>query len=76
MSPIIAHILLLAAAAYILLGLLVAVPFVVRRVDRHDAAAAGAGAGFRLMILPGCLLLWPLVARWSWRAGPAREPGA
>jgi len=73
-SPFIADFLLLAAAAYILLGLLVAVPFVFRRVDRHDAAAAGAGVGFRLMILPGCVLLWPLVARWSRRA--AKEPGA
>jgi hypothetical protein len=49
------------------IGLVVAVPFVLRGVERVDAAARGATAGFRLIVLPAAVALWPLVARRWWR---------
>ncbi len=48
-------------------GLIVGVAFLFLGIDRIDPAARGAYA-FRPMLLPGLMLLWPVVAwRW-WRA--------
>ena len=62
---IVAEVTLLIALAYLLCGLAVGVPFVLRGVDRVDASAQGASLGFRLLILPGTVALWPLmVTKW------------
>jgi hypothetical protein len=56
---------------YLALGVLFAVPFVVRGVGRVDPAAIGAGWGFRLLILPGVAALWPVLARrWAAHRSP------
>ena len=44
-------------------GVLFALPFAFVGVQRIDPDAAGAGIGFRLVILPGVVMLWPLMAR-------------
>ena len=59
---IVAEVILLIALAYVLCGLAVGVPFVLSGVDRVDEAARGASLGFRLVILPGTVALWPLIA--------------
>jgi hypothetical protein len=47
-------------------GIVVGIAFLLLGLDRIDPAAHGAYA-FRPLLLPGCVLLWPLVAvRW-WR---------
>ena len=52
-------------AVYASLGLAFAVPFVWFGVQRLDSEAAGAGVGFRLLILPGVAAFWPFFAsRW------------
>jgi hypothetical protein len=59
-------------SVYLACGLAVGVPFVLRGVDRVDASARGASLGFRLLILPGTVALWPLMAtKWirALRAG-------
>jgi hypothetical protein len=48
-------------------------------LQRLDAAARGSGLGFRLLITPGIVALWPLVAL-AWRRarvgrGVAPHPG-
>ena len=54
-------------AGYLGIGLLVAVPFVVRGIGRIDPAARGASWGFRLIVIPGVAIFWPLLlSRW-WR---------
>ncbi|WP_159952999.1 hypothetical protein [Rhizobium sp. 18065] len=45
-------------------GLIVAVAFLAIGIDRIDHAAVGAYA-FRPLLIPGILLLWPLVV-WRW----------
>ena len=52
--------------AYAVIGLIFAVAFALRGVDRLDPAARGAASGFRAMILPGAAALWPLLWR-RWR---------
>lgn len=68
-----ASVLLQGAAAYVGSGLLFALAFVTIGVQRVDAAARGASLGFRVLILPGCALLWPLLAV-RWAAGSMRPP--
>ena len=51
---------------YSIVGLLFAVFFVTKGVGTVDPAAKGTGWGFKLIIIPGLLALWPLFAyRWS-----------
>lgn len=51
------------ALAYLLIGVFFAIPFAFRWVARLDPVAAHGTAGFRMLILPGAVLLWPLLAR-------------
>jgi len=54
-----------AFALYATIGALFGMSFVWRDVDRIDAAAHGARWTFRLLILPGVIAIWPLLAfRW------------
>ena len=62
--------LVLLVELYLVVGLLFALGFVVRGVGRIDPVAAGGTWGFRIAILPGCVVLWPLLAR-RWRHGTA-----
>jgi hypothetical protein len=66
---IVAEIILLIALVYVLCGLAVGVPFVLGGVDRVDEGARGASLGFRLLILPGTIALWPLMAT-KWIKAP------
>ena len=68
------EILLVGAAAYLGLGLLFAIPFVLKGVGKLDPSAKAGTWGFRLLILPGTVLLWPLLAkRWMTGAGVPLE---
>jgi hypothetical protein len=49
------------ATGYLLAGVMFAVPFALRWAGRLDAVAAHGTGGFRLLILPGVILLWPLL---------------
>ena len=52
------------STAYAAAGLIVAVMFLLRGIERVDPAARGAYA-VRPLLLPGLILLWPIVAlRW------------
>lgn len=52
-------------ALYLGAGLVFSILFVAMGVQRIDSQANGSGAGFRLIILPGAIALWPVLAvRW------------
>ncbi|MEM8712302.1 MAG: hypothetical protein AAGG01_15230 [Planctomycetota bacterium] len=64
------HIALWGAGAYVALGALFSIPFVLIGAGRIDPDAREGTWGFRALILPGAVLLWPLLAkRWA-QAGP------
>jgi hypothetical protein len=65
----VAEVILFIVLAYLVCGLALGVPFVFRGVDRVDEAARGASIGFRLLILPGTVALWPLMAA-KWIKAP------
>ena len=69
----IVEILLIAAGSYLLGGLVFAIPFAMIGVKRIDPHAEHGSWGFRLLIIPGTILLWPLLAR-RWMTGPYEPP--
>ncbi len=73
-----AEVLVAFLQGYLLLGLVFALAFVTRGVAKVDPAAQGGSTwGFRLLILPASVALWPLLAwRWLRRAGPTTESNA
>ncbi len=57
--------------AWLVAGLGVGVAFLLFGLDRVDASARGA-YGFRPLLLPGLVLLWPLVI-WRWLEAPPAD---
>jgi hypothetical protein len=70
---VLAELILGALAAYFAVGILFAGVFAVAGVDRLDPAARGSSTGFRILILPGSALFWPLLAR-RWVTGASHPP--
>jgi hypothetical protein len=71
-ADMIAAAFLILLGIYLLCGLLFAVPFAFFGAQRVDPHARHASWGFRLLIIPGAMALWPfLLKRW---AGGSREP--
>jgi hypothetical protein len=61
----IAALLLVLMSIYVVCGLVFAAPFAFVGVGKIDPHAAHGTWGFRLLIIPGTILLWPLLAmRW------------
>lgn len=64
------------ALLYLLIGLCFAVPFAARGAGRLDPVARHGTMGFRLLVIPGAMALWPYLA---WRVAkgvPSRERNA
>jgi hypothetical protein len=59
--------------AYAVAGMLFAPAFLARGVVRMDPQARGSSTAFRLVLAPGTILLWPLLAR-RWASGVDRPP--
>jgi len=71
------EILVTAAGVYLALGFLFAIPFAWVGSAKVDPDARGASWGFRLLVIPGAALLWPLMAkRWATAAQPPEGPPA
>ena len=60
----------MALAAYGAAGIVFAVPFLWRGARAVDPAARGATLGFRVLVLPGVVALWPLLLL-KWRRARA-----
>ncbi|MYA09030.1 MAG: hypothetical protein F4060_14060 [Holophagales bacterium] len=63
-----AEVVVLLCTVYIACGLAFAPFFAWRGVGHIDPAARSTGLGFRLIILPGVAVLWPVLLR-RWLAG-------
>lgn len=67
----IAQIIVLGIQSYVLLGILVAPWLIFFGAHRFDPAAAESTRGFRWIVLPGAILLWPLLLQRFLRASGA-----
>src|SRR5438309_1683859 len=58
-------ILLIIVALYLIFGLLISFFFLVRGLSEIDEGTHGTGISFRLIILPGMIVFWPvLLKKW------------
>ena len=69
----IAAVILVFLGAYLACGLLFALPFAFLGVGRIDPHASHGSWGFRLLIIPGALALWPILLR-RWAKGIHEPP--
>jgi hypothetical protein len=77
MTEQVASTLVLTLGIYLALGVLFALPFAFWGSGRLDPDARAASVGFRLVILPGAVVLWPLLAgRWVRGGGRPDEHNA
>jgi hypothetical protein len=63
-------IILIVVAIYLAAGLLFAIPFVIKGVTKIDEGAVGSKWGFRVIIIPGVIVFWPLLLK-KWMRIPA-----
>lgn len=64
MEKIIA-VLLLVIGVYFMLGLFFSAAFLTKGIAKVDASTHGASIGFKLLLVPGCTALWPvLLMKW------------
>jgi hypothetical protein len=69
----IAGALLILLSAYLACGLGFAIPFALVGVKRIDSHAVHGSWGFRVLIIPGTMALWPLLLR-RWLKGVHEPP--
>lgn len=50
-------------AGYLIAGCLFAIPFLIKGVTTIDEGATGSRWSFRLIILPGTIVFWPLLLK-------------
>lgn len=61
----IANIFLWTAGIYLFLGVLFVFPFQIKGIFELDENAKGGSIGFRIIIIPGIIMLWPfLLKKW------------
>lgn len=59
------EILLIVIAVYLALGALFAIPFLIKGLTKVDATAHGGTIGFKIIIIPGVIVFWPvLLKKW------------
>ena len=64
---------LIVLGVYLVCGLVFAIPFALVGVKQVDPHAAHGSWGFRLLIIPGTMALWPLLLR-RWATGSEEPP--
>jgi hypothetical protein len=69
----IVEILLIVVGVYLLCGLVFAIPFVLVGAGKIDPHATHGSWGFKVLIIPGTMFLWPLLAR-RWLKGIHEPP--
>jgi hypothetical protein len=61
----IAEIILIIVALYLLLGVVFVIPFLTKGLTKVDEGAHGGTIGFKIIIIPGVIVFWPvLLNKW------------
>jgi len=65
---------LIVVGIYLLCGFLFALAFLAKGIAMIDEAAQGSSIGFRIIILPGVIVLWPFLLK-KWITVRRKRPG-
>ena len=65
----IAEIILIIVALYLLLGVVFVISFLTKGLTKVDEGAHGGTIGFKIIIIPGVIVFWPLLLRRWIKAG-------
>ena len=57
------EIILIVVGTYLLLGVLFVIPFILKGLTKVDEGAHGGTIGFKIVIIPGVIVFWPLLLR-------------
>lgn len=60
---ILVYIVLVIVVVYLFAGLVFAISFITRGVTKIDEGAQGSKWGFRIIIIPGTMVFWPLLLK-------------
>ena len=63
---------LLTVAVYVFIGVATAACFVCRGIGHVDPAARNTSIVFRMLLVPGCVALWPWILLW-WKRALVKE---
>ncbi len=53
--------------AYLVAGLIFSIPFLLKWVNKIDESVHESPWTFRLIILPGCIVFWPVLLKKYWK---------
>jgi hypothetical protein len=54
---------LILVLIYLLLGVLFVIPFLIKGLTKVDKGAHGGSIGFKIIIIPGVIVFWPVLLR-------------
>ena len=54
---------LILVLIYLLLGVLFVIPFLIKGLRKVDEGAHGGSIGFKIIIIPGVIVFWPVLLR-------------
>ncbi|HEY6975296.1 MAG TPA: hypothetical protein VH396_03340 [Chitinophagaceae bacterium] len=57
------QILLIIVSIYLACGFVFMIPFIIKGADIIDEGAHGSSIGFRIIIIPGTIVFWPILFR-------------
>jgi hypothetical protein len=59
------EIILIIVVVYLALGVLFLIPFLTKGITKVDEEADGSTIGFKIIIIPGVIVFWPmLLSKW------------
>jgi hypothetical protein len=62
---LVVKIILLVVLIYLLAGALFVIPFLFKGITKVDEGAHGVSIGFKIIIIPGVIVFWPvLLKKW------------
>lgn len=66
------EIFLIIVLIYLLMGVLFVIPFLLKGLTRVDEGAHGGSIGFKIIIIPGVIVFWPVLLN-KWKINSRRD---
>lgn len=63
------QVILIIVLIYLFLGVLFVIPFLIKGLTKVDEGTHGGTIGFKIIIIPGVIVFWPVLLRRWLKAG-------